>query len=175
MDVFAKVLCLGILRSRPVAEEDSLVQLLVGEMLVNRDRALGARDWITDQVVLDFLDADDVGDDVLDDEPLLLGPYSSGQVYPPASHRDLHVVRIECELFLETIANQRAQLAISQLVDLVDVLVILFHRSSESAASGGSGYRKNRSDAPSVRARLFFQKDRACPPPTAAVPVVGVK
>ena len=59
--------------------------------------------------------------------------------------------------------------------DRSDVPVILFHRSSESALWGGSGYRKNRSDAPSVRARLFFQNDRVCPPPTAAGPVVGVK
>ena len=45
---------------------------------------------------------------------------------------------------------------------------------SSGSAQGGSGYRKNSSDAPIVRARLFFQNERAWLPVTAAVPPVGV-
>ena len=70
---------------------------------------------------------------MLDDAQLLLRSYASRQAYDAIAYRDFHVVRVERHLFLETIPNERAQLTIGLLVDLVDVLVIPFHRSSESA------------------------------------------
>jgi len=141
-DVLVEMLGLRVLWPRPVAEQQTLVQLLVDDMLIDRNRALGAPKRINDQVVFHFLDPDQVGDDVLDDAELFPGAYSPGQVYDAAAHRDLHIVRIECELFVEAIPNERAQLAVRKLVDLIDVLVILFHRSSESSLWSGSGYRK---------------------------------
>ena len=103
----------------------------------------------------------------------LLGSNPAGESHGARTNRDTDIAGVECDLLVESVANQRPQLIVAQLVDPIDVLVILFHESSGSARAGGSGYRKNSSDAPIVRARLFFQNVRAWSGDTAAVPPDG--
>ena len=78
----------------------------------------------------------DIRHHVLDDAKLFLGSDAAGKDDSPVSHVDIDVCRIERDLLIETIADESAQLAVGLLIDLVDVLVISFHRSSGSAVVG---------------------------------------
>ncbi len=163
----------GILTSRSIAEEKSLVQLLVYEVLIDRLRTLGAADRIHHHVVLHSLQPDYVADRSLGDPEFLLRSDPAGKYYGAGPNGDANIAWVERDLLVESVANKRPQLVVAQPVDAIDVLVILFHESSGSAQAGGSGYRKNSSDAPIVRARLFFQNVRAWAGDTAAVPPDG--
>ena len=143
-------------------------------MLVDRLRTLGATNRIDKDVVAETLHADDVAHHAVDDAQLFVCPDPTGQADDAPADDDIYVVGIERQLLIEGVANLGAQLVVAEIVGVSNVFVILFHASSGSA-QGGSGYRKNSSDAPIVRARLFFQNERAWLPVTAAVPPVGVR
>ena len=53
------------------------MQLLVDQVLIDRFRTFRAPDRIDDQVVLHFLDPDEVGYDVLYDAKLFLGAHAT--------------------------------------------------------------------------------------------------
>src|SRR3954467_8855766 len=141
-------------------------------MLIDGFGTFGASNRIDHHLVSHVRHADDVAHQPLNRPEFLLRADSAGKSDHPRTDSDVDVGRVESRLLIEGVANQRAQLIVTQVFDSLDVLVILFHCSSGSAL-GGSGYRKNSSDAPIVRARLFFQKERAWLPDTAAVPPVG--
>jgi hypothetical protein len=160
-EILAQVFTFRMFRSGTITEQKTLVKFFVDEMLVDRFRTLCAPDGIDHQVVLDSRDSDDVRDDALDDAEFFLGSDPPGKADYSISDRDVDVVRIERSLLVESVAYQRANLAVTQVVNVANVLVVPLHRASGSAIQGRSGYRKNRSEAPSVSARLFFQNDRA--------------
>ena len=135
------------------------MKLFVDYVLVDRLGTLGAPDRIDHELVLQFVEAHQVSDHALHDAELRLGSNPTGDAHDSRADNYVHIIRIERELSLELITHEGAKLVVCEVVAIADVLVVLFHASSgpRSRRSSGSGYRKNRSDAPSVKARLFFQ------------------
>ena len=76
-------------------------------MLVDRLRALGAADRVDEYVVVDAPDADDVADDAIDDARFFVGSHSPGERDDAGPHHDVDIIRIESNLLIESVADQR--------------------------------------------------------------------
>src|SRR6266566_1721528 len=112
--VLAKMLGLGVLGARNISKEQALVHLLVNEMLVDRLRTLGATNRINDELVSDIVQADQVSHDVLDDAKLFFGSDTTRETDDTASHRNVDIIGIERELVVESVAHERAKLAVNE-------------------------------------------------------------
>ena len=121
---------------RTISEQESFVQLFVDQVLVDRLGTLGAPNRIDDDVVEEFLEADQIGDHVLGYAKLFLCPNAPGEADDTIANRHLDIIRIEKELLLESVADERAQLIVAQVVGISDVLVVLCHTSSGCAHTG---------------------------------------
>jgi hypothetical protein len=112
------------------------VLIFVDHVLVNRLGTLGAPDRIDQNVVLDVLDTDDIRHHAFCHAKLFFGAYASGESDDVIVNVHVDVVRIEKELLVESVLYERTELVVAQIVDVVDVLIILFHTSSASALGG---------------------------------------
>src|SRR5450756_1891128 len=118
---------------RTTSQQESLVQIFVDQVLVDRLWTFGAPDRIDDDVVPEILEADQIGDRVLRYAKLFLCSDAPGEANDTIANRHLDIIRIERELLLESVADERAQLVVAQIIDSSDVLLVLFLTVSGSA------------------------------------------
>src|SRR3954471_780403 len=102
-------------------------------MLIDRLGTFGAANRIDHHLVSHVRHADDVAHQPLNRPEFLLRADSAGKSDHPRTDSYVDVGRVESRLLIEGVANQRAQLIVTQVFDSLDVLVILFHCSSGSA------------------------------------------
>jgi hypothetical protein len=106
------------------------VPLFVDEVFVDRFRTFGAPDWIDDEVVAEILEPNDVRYHALGDANFFLEPNAPGKGDDTILHMHVDIIGIEHELLLERVAHERPKLVVAEIVEISDVLVILFHASS---------------------------------------------
>src|ERR1700738_4639946 len=97
--------------------------IFVDQALVDRFWALGAPDRIHQNVFLDVLDSDDNRDRALRYAKLLLGAYASGESDDVIVNMHVDVVRLEKELLVEGVLDERTELIVAQIVNVVVVSV----------------------------------------------------
>src|SRR5438552_19146534 len=111
-EILAQVLGLRVIGPWLIAEQQPFVELFIDDVFVDRLRTLGAAHWIDDESAPQILETDEIGDHALDDAPLFLGSDATGEIDDARSHGYLNIVRIEGELPLEIVANERTQLVV---------------------------------------------------------------
>jgi len=112
-----------------VTQKQALRALLVVEMLVDVDRALGAPDRIDHEIVAELLHAEHVGQDVVGDAALPLRSHASREGYRSILDGDDDVVDVEAVVRRQPLAHEIADLAIVELIKVLQVLVVARHRS----------------------------------------------
>ncbi len=116
-----------IQRHGAVTEQQAFRALFFREVLVDVHRALRPADGVHDEIVRELLHAEHVGEDVIGDPPLAFRADSPRQRDRAVldSHED--VVDVEPVVLRQPFAHEIADLAIVELVEVLDVFVVARH------------------------------------------------